>query len=395
MRIPDDLARMRVLHMASWHPNRVHPQLGNFIRRHIECLPEGVENTVLHAWPDSTRALRRREVEDVLSGDIRTLTALVPDRPPRRWRVERAYTRLCERLQREGYQPDLIHLHVAADAAMPAVHWAERWGLPLVISENWTAYHSEHGRAFRGKDERAVRRALQGAAMHLPVSEHLGRAMARFAPDVPQRVVPNVVGSEFALPAIPLHEDGPLKLLHVSSLIDDHKNITGMLNALSVAVQKGAEIQLDIHGGAGEGGEAVTGYRQQCERLGLSGCVTFHGPASSGEVAQAMQAADGFVLFSRYENLPCVLLEAWCTGLPVIATDVGGVAEHLQAHPEWGTLLASEDEAGLAESIVAWSQRKQRGERGDAQAMADVAQGQFHKAAVGAAMVEVYRSVTG
>ena len=123
---------------------------------------------------DSTRALRRREVEDVLSGDIRTLTALVPDRPPRRWRVERAYTRLCERLQREGYQPDLIHLHVAADAAMPAVHWAERWGLPLVISENWTAYHSEHGRAFRGKDERAVRRALQGASMHLPVSGAFG-----------------------------------------------------------------------------------------------------------------------------------------------------------------------------------------------------------------------------
>ena len=68
-----------------------------------------------------------------------------------------------------------------------------------------------------------------------------------------------------------------------------------------------------------------------------------------------------------------------------------GVSEHLQAHPEWGTLLASEDEAGLAESIVVWSQRKQRGECADAQAMADVAQGQFHTAAVGAAMVEVYQ----
>ena len=245
------LAAMRVLHMASWHPNRVHPQLGNFIRRHIECLPADVESTVLHAWPDTTRAMRRREVEEVMSGGVRTLTALVPDRPPRRWRVERAYTRLCERLQREGYRPDLIHLHVAADAAMPAVHWAERWGLPLVISENWTAYHSEHGRAFRGKDERAVRRALQGASIHLPVSEHLGRAMARFAPHVLQRVVPNVAGAEFALPRRGARM--ALKLLHVSSLIDDHKNITGMLNALSVAVQQGAEVQLDIHGGAGEG----------------------------------------------------------------------------------------------------------------------------------------------
>ena len=105
MRIPDDLAGMRVLHMASWHPSRVHPQLGNFIRRHIECLPEGVENTVPHAWRTRPASLRRREVDDVLSGDIRTLTALVPDRPPRRWRVERAYTRLCERLRARATSP--------------------------------------------------------------------------------------------------------------------------------------------------------------------------------------------------------------------------------------------------------------------------------------------------
>ena len=61
---------MRVLHMASWHPNRVHSQLGNFIRRHIECLPDDLESTVLHAWPNTTRAMRRREVEEVMSGDV-------------------------------------------------------------------------------------------------------------------------------------------------------------------------------------------------------------------------------------------------------------------------------------------------------------------------------------
>ena len=386
---------MRVLHMASWHPNRVHPQLGNFIRRHIACLSDGVESVVLHAWPDSTRSMRRREVEEVISGDIRTLTALVPDRAPRRWRVERAYTRLCERLQREGFRPDLIHLHVAAEAAMPAVHWSERWGLPLVVSENWTAYHSEHGRAFRGKEERAVRRALQAARLHLPVSQHLGRAMARFAPEVEQRIVPNVVGAEFVLPVEKQAFDGPLRLLHVSSLIDDHKNITGMLRAMSNAVQQGAELLLDVHGGAGDGADAVPGYRQLVEHLGLSGRVTFHGPATPQDVAKAMQAADGFVLFSRYENLPCVLLEAWCTGLPVMATNVGGVSEHLAHRPEWGTLLVSEDELGLTEAMLEWSRRKQQGQWFDAQAIAGEAQNQFHGSAVGAAIEEAYRSVLG
>ncbi len=386
---------MRVLHMASWHPNRVHSQLGNFVRRHIECLPDEVESTVLHAWPESRRSLRRREVEDMTAGAVRTLTALVPDRPPRRWRMERAYTRLCEQLQREEGIPDLIHLHVAAEAALPAVHWSERWGVPLVVSENWTAYHSEHGRAFRGKDERAVRRALQAAQLHLPVSDHLGRAMRKFAPDAKQQVVPNVVGPAFTPPAHPRTHEGPLRLLHVSSLVDDHKNISGMLRALASAVAQGADVRMEVYGGAGEGGDAEAGYRQLAAELGLADVVKFHGPAAPETVVEAMQTADAFVLFSRYENLPCVLLEAWSTGLPALATDVGGVGEHLGRHPELGVLLKSEDEEGLTAAIGQWSDRKKRGEGPDEVAIAAYAEKRFTEQAVGSAIVAAYRSVLG
>ena len=139
-----------------------------------------------------------------------------------------------------GYRPDLVHLHNAAEAAVPACRMAEAWGVPLVVSENWTAYHAEHGRSFRPMEERAVKRALQAAAVHLPVSEHLGRAMSRYAPDVRQVVIPNVVDAAFMSPATLRSEEGPLRLLHVRSLIDDHKDITGMLPALSAAVEQGA-----------------------------------------------------------------------------------------------------------------------------------------------------------
>jgi glycosyltransferase involved in cell wall biosynthesis len=68
------------------------------------------------------------------------------------------------------------------------------------------------------------------------------------------------------------------------------------------------------------------------------------------EIADKMRQSDAFVLFSRYENLPCVLLEAMACGLHIISTQVGGIREHV--HASFGTLIDSEDEAALTEAML-------------------------------------------
>jgi glycosyltransferase involved in cell wall biosynthesis len=62
-------------------------------------------------------------------------------------------------------------------------------------------------------------------------------------------------------------------------------------------------------------------------QLGLERRVRFLGFESN--VERLMQAADGFVLSSRYEGLPMVLLEAGACGVPAVATDVPGTREVL------------------------------------------------------------------
>ena len=62
-----------------------------------------------------------------------------------------------------------------------------------------------------------------------------------------------------------------------------------------------------------------------------------------------MKAANCFVLFSDYENQPCVILESLASGIPVIASKVGGIHEILDKNR--GVLVGKNNEDALLEAM--------------------------------------------
>src|SRR5262249_31137731 len=87
------------------------------------------------------------------------------------------------------------------------------------------------------------------------------------------------------------------------------------------------------------------GLKEQIKSSGIEDFVDLTGEIPYADVSKQMKLASALVLFSRYENLPCVIIEALCCGLPVIATDVGGINELISTKN--GLLVQSEDEDEL------------------------------------------------
>jgi glycosyltransferase involved in cell wall biosynthesis len=88
--------------------------------------------------------------------------------------------------------------------------------------------------------------------------------------------------------------------------------------------------------------------RRLAAELGLGPAVLFLGMRA--DVPRLMSAADVFLLASHEEGFPNAVLEAMASGLPIVATDVGGVREQL-GDPACGVLVPARDPERLADGL--------------------------------------------
>ena len=94
------------------------------------------------------------------------------------------------------------------------------------------------------------------------------------------------------------------------------------------------------------------------------------------------------MLFSNFENLPCVIVEAFASGVPVLSTAVGGIAEILS--PERGMLIPQGDEEALLRSM---NQMLDHCHEYDREAIRDYAIKTFAAQSIGQQIFEVYKKV--
>lgn len=134
----------------------------------------------------------------------------------------------------------------------------------------------------------------------------------------------------------------PAQLLHIGRF-NYQKNHIGLLEAFARVLKTVPDCRLNLLGD----GELLQDVKAQAEKLGIRENVIFHG--SQSDVYPYLHSADLFLLPSRFEGMPMTIIEAMGTGLPIVATEVGGVPDMLQ-NGESG-ILVSQDADALAEAV--------------------------------------------
>jgi sugar transferase (PEP-CTERM/EpsH1 system associated) len=177
---------------------------------------------------------------------------------------------------------------------------------------------------------------------------------------------------------------GTLLIGNVARLdkVKDHAGLLRAFQRLHAADENGA-YRLAI---VGDGPERAA-LERQVAALGLTSVVRLLG--NREDVAELLAECDVFVLSSIAEGMPVTLLEAMAARLPIVATDVGGVAAVVEADVT-GTLVPPRDARALADALRGYlddaERRRRHGEAGYLRATARFSL---------AAMVSAYTALYG
>jgi sugar transferase (PEP-CTERM/EpsH1 system associated) len=257
-----------------------------------------------------------------------------------------AFARLVARLRR--LRPDVVHTRNWA--SFDAVLAARLARVPVVI-------HGEHGRDITDPDGRhPLRNRLRRLAAPLisrfvAVSDDLRRWLVEQV-GVPAGKVVHICNGVDTTRFSPgdrairagLGLGAESVLIGTVARLDPVKDQAGLLEAFALVARQRPEAILMIAGD----GPCRGALHQRADSLGLTPRVRFLGERS--DVPDLLRAMDVFVLPSIAEGISNTVLEAMATGLPIVATRVGGNPELVEDGVN-GLLVPRSDVPALARAL--------------------------------------------
>lgn len=292
---------------------------------------QGHEPVVLSGWPGRVSDLLVSQgIEFIEIPDLQRSIHPVKD--------FRAFRQISAALQR--VKPDIVACH-SSKAGLLGRFAAKFCGLPVTFTA--------HGWAFTvgvSPLSRVLFWTLEKISSYftnqiITVSQYDRNLALRYYIGHPRHITAIHNGMPETSPIVrAIHSDKPLNLLMVARIgaQKDHQRLLRVLwGCLDI------DWTLNLVGGGDD-----LELRQLVDKMGFTSRVNFMGERE--DVPDLMTKADVFLLISNWEGLPLSILEAMRAGLPVIASNVGGVSEAV-AHGKTGWVVPAGQDAPLLEAF--------------------------------------------
>lgn len=250
---------------------------------------------------------------------------------------------IFEKYAKSQGKPDLIHCHGAQWAGHAALTLKKHYGVPYVLTEHMSNFAK--GRV-TDQDLPIVREVFSAAAMTLPVSNALGQTLENSFGSAarPWSVLPNMMDESLFAVRGEERRRNDETIFFTASRLDAIKGFDVLIRAFhGAALDVPAQLRI-----AGDGPEREKLMRLT-EDLGIARQVAFLGSLSREGVMEEMRSASAYVLSSHYETFGIPVVEAFGSGLPVVATRCGGPNDLVDETN--GLLVPVEDVDSMASAL--------------------------------------------
>ena len=382
------LKEINILHLPKWYPNRTDDLFGIFSKRHIKCTLPHTKPVVVFGTVDGNLE-KTYEIEFNEEEGIPTYRFYYKKRFTKISFLDRLikiflyFFLLRKCILKIDCKIDLVHVHVMTRSAIYALFMKWTKQIPFIITEHWTIYLPQK-RKYLSSWRRSISAFLTKRSNYLTtVSNNLLEALNDlkiFCPNG-QAVIGNSINTEI-FKLYPKEKDGENNnFITVVEFNEEAKNIKGLIKAFEQLKERPYHLHIV---GYGKDEQLVKNYAKEINASN----ITFYPKMYAKDLGPFMSSKDCFILNSRVENLPCVIIEAHACGLPVISTDVGGIAEMI--NEENGVLVTSGNGFELIGTIESFHTNQSKYNRNS---ISKTAISKYSEQEIGRAFNKIYQDV--
>ncbi len=337
-----------ILFLTSWYPVQSNPSHGIFVKNHAIALSHFQTVIVCYAYACNEGQYFKVEHKNVnenlteyivrypkSSGILKPLNSFLNYR--------KAHKLLIKYLFQKKINVKAIQVNVIFPATIVLSLYKKEFRAKHTVVEHWSGYLPDDN-SYKGMIlKHFTKKCISGASKIWHVSLLQKAAMNMNGLNGNYELIYNAVnvktfGLRTSLPE-------RIKLLHVSSLVEKEKNISGTFRIFKKLQDQNFDFDIVIAGG---GGNELAAAKELAGQLKLNN-ITFTGNLSPDKVSELMQQSNALILFSKYEGMPVVALEALSCGLPVFGSSVGQLP--LFVKEEFGVMVEKGNEEQMTEAL--------------------------------------------